>query len=92
MHTGYLSIEMVAVAACEAENPHRAVTPAFFCPTFGGVAILDAPNGKSAIRELGGSKVLADYRPKAGIRITPHVYTTGVELDHTLPEIRSIVQ
>ncbi len=57
----------------------------------GGVVILDVPNGKEVTRELARRQVLVDYRPKAGIRIAPHFYTTDDELDHTIAEIRSIV-
>jgi kynureninase len=56
----------------------------------GGVVILDVPNGKEVNRQLALRQVLADYRPKAGIRIAPHFYTTDSELDHTINEIRAI--
>ncbi len=56
----------------------------------GGVVILDVPNGKEVNRHLALRQVLADYRPKAGIRIAPHFYTTDSELDHTIGEIRKI--
>ena len=50
--------------------------------------ILDVPNGKEVTRELGVREVLVDYRPGAGIRISPHFYTTDEELQHTIHEIR----
>jgi kynureninase len=56
----------------------------------GGVVILDVPNGKQITRELAQREILVDYRPKAGIRIAPHFYTTDEELDHTIEQIRSI--
>jgi len=56
----------------------------------GGVVILDVPNGKDVTRELGRRDVLVDYRPGAGIRISPHFYTTDEELEHTIHEIREI--
>jgi kynureninase len=46
------------------------------------------PNGKEVTRELGRREVLVDYRPGAGIRISPHFYTTDEELEHTIHEIR----
>ena len=52
--------------------------------------ILDVPNGKEVTRELGRREVLVDYRPGAGIRISPHFYTTDEELEHTIHEIREI--
>jgi kynureninase len=53
----------------------------------GGVVILDVPNGKEVTRELGLREVLVDYRPGAGIRISPHFYTSDEELEHTIQEI-----
>jgi kynureninase len=52
--------------------------------------ILDVPNGKEVTKELARREVLVDYRPRAGIRVAPHFYTTDEELDHTVEEIREI--
>jgi kynureninase len=54
--------------------------------------ILDVPNGKRVAKELERREVLVDYRPRAGIRIAPHFYTSEDELDHTVSEIRKIAQ
>jgi kynureninase len=56
----------------------------------GGVVILDVPNGKEVTKELARREVLVDYRPRAGIRVAPHFYTTDEELDHTVHEICDI--
>jgi kynureninase len=56
----------------------------------GGVVILDVPNGKQVAKELERREVLVDYRPRAGIRIAPHFYTSEDELDHTISEIRAV--
>jgi kynureninase len=56
----------------------------------GGVVILDVPNGKEVTKELARREVLVDFRPRAGIRVAPHFYTTDEELDHTVEEIREI--
>ncbi len=58
----------------------------------GGVVILDVPNGKHVTKELAAREVLVDYRPRAGIRIAPHFYTTDEELDHTIQQIRTLMQ
>lgn len=58
----------------------------------GGVVILDVPHGKQVTRELALREVLVDYRPRAGIRIAPHFYTTDEELDHTIHQIRMLIQ
>jgi kynureninase len=56
----------------------------------GGVVILDVPNGKQVTKDLERREVLVDYRPRAGIRIAPHFYTSEDELDHTISEIRKV--
>ncbi len=56
----------------------------------GGVVILDVPNGKEVNRQLALRQVLADYRPKAGIRIAPHFYTTDGELEQTIRAIKEL--
>jgi kynureninase len=57
----------------------------------GGVVVLDVPDGKVVTRELARRQILVDYRPRAGIRVAPHFYTTDEELEYTVSEIRSIV-
>ena len=57
----------------------------------GGVVVLDVPDGKVVTRQLARRQILVDYRPRAGIRVAPHFYTTDEELEYTVSEIRSIV-
>ena len=56
----------------------------------GGVVILDVPNGQQVAKELERREVLVDYRPRAGIRIAPHFYTSENELDHTMSETERV--
>jgi kynureninase len=58
----------------------------------GGVVVIDVPNGREVTQELARRQILVDHRPQAGIRIAPHFYTTDDEVEHTLREIRAIVQ
>jgi kynureninase len=58
----------------------------------GGIVVLDIPNGKEVTRELAQRDVLVDYRPNAGIRISPHFYTSDDEIDRVVAEIRSILE
>jgi kynureninase len=57
----------------------------------GGLAILDVPDGGAVTRELIRREILVDYRPGAGIRLSPHFYTTDDELEHAVAEIAAIV-
>ncbi len=56
----------------------------------GGVVVLDVPKGKEITGELARRNVLVDYRPDAGIRISPHFYTSDDEVEQVIREIRSI--
>jgi kynureninase len=57
----------------------------------GGMAVLDVPHGEAVTRELIARGVLVDYRPGAGIRLSPHFYTTDEECTHAVEEIRAIL-
>jgi kynureninase len=59
--------------------------------TRGGTIILDVPNGREVTAELGRRQILVDFRPGAGIRIAPHLYTSDDEVAHTIHELHSIV-
>jgi kynureninase len=57
----------------------------------GGMAILDVPHGEAVTRELLRREVLVDHRPGAGVRISPHFYTTDDEVRRVVEEIRDIL-
>lgn len=57
----------------------------------GGFAILDVPEGEAVTKELLRREILVDHRPGAGIRLSPHFYTTDDEIRHALDEARSIL-
>jgi kynureninase len=57
----------------------------------GGMAVLDVPHGEAVTRELLRREILVDFRPGAGIRISPHFYTRDDEVDRVVQEIRSIL-
>lgn len=57
----------------------------------GGFAILDVPHGEAVTKELLRREILVDHRPGAGIRLSPHFYTTDAEIRHALDEARAIL-
>ena len=57
----------------------------------GGMVILDVPHGQAVTRELLRREVIVDHRPGAGIRISPHFYTTDAEVLRAVDEIRDIL-
>jgi len=57
----------------------------------GGMVILDVPHGQAVTRELLRREVIVDFRPGAGIRFSPHFYTTDDEILRALDETRQIL-
>jgi kynureninase len=57
----------------------------------GGVVILDVPEGERVTAELLRRQVIVDHRPGAGIRISPHFYTSDDELECTIEELTDIL-
>jgi kynureninase len=57
----------------------------------GGMAILSVPSGEAVTRELLRREIIVDFRPGAGIRLSPHFYTTDDELRHAIGEMRRIL-
>ncbi|MGA2809821.1 MAG: aminotransferase class V-fold PLP-dependent enzyme [Candidatus Acidiferrum sp.] len=56
-----------------------------------GTISVDCPNASAVARELLEREILIDYRPKAGIRISPHFYNTEEECDYALSQIADIL-
>lgn len=57
----------------------------------GGTVTVDVPQGAAVVAELSRRGVLVDYRPGAGIRVSPHFYTLDSELEQAIGEIADIV-
>ncbi len=58
----------------------------------GGTVVIDVPDGDAVVTEMAARDVLADYRPGAGIRISPHFYTTDTEIETTFAVIEEITR
>ena len=56
----------------------------------GGTVVFDFDNAESISQELNKRKFYCDYRPQAGIRISPHFYTKDEEIDQFFEEIDNI--
>jgi len=57
-----------------------------------GTVSVDCPHAAEVCRELLAREILVDYRPKAGIRISPHFYNTLDECDFALAQIEDILK
>lgn len=58
----------------------------------GGTVAIDLPYGLAVAKELIRRDFLVDYRPGAGVRVSPHFYTKDEEIDLTIGEIASILE
>jgi len=57
----------------------------------GGMAILEVPHGEAVTRELLRREIIVDHRPGAGIRYSPHFYTTDDEILHAIDQTRELL-
>jgi kynureninase len=85
------SIEMTTRLLKRASERGWAVTASKDSARRGGTAAIDVPHGDAIAAELCARNFLVDYRPKAGVRISPHFYNTDVEIDEVMAEIESII-
>jgi kynureninase len=58
----------------------------------GGTVSVDCPNAKEVKCELIAREILVDYRPGAGIRLSPHFYNLDEEIDFALEQIEDILR
>jgi kynureninase len=57
----------------------------------GGTVAIDMPNAKEVCAELLRRDVLVDYRPRAGVRFSPHFYNTMEEIDRAICTVDEIL-
>jgi kynureninase len=56
----------------------------------GGTVSIDMPHAEDVCRELLKRDILVDWRPKAGVRMSPHFYTRDDELDTAVEAVKEI--
>jgi len=57
-----------------------------------GTVSVDCPHAPEVCRELLRREILVDYRPKAGVRLSPHFYNKEQECDYTLEQMAEILE
>ena len=57
-----------------------------------GTVSIDCPHAFEASRELLAREILIDYRPKAGIRVSPHFYNSEAECDFTIQQMAEVLE
>ena len=80
-------IELAEAAGLKVRSPHDAGQR-------GGAVIVgvDDADGRAIAAELGRRGVLVDFRPGAGVRISPHFYTTDAEVEATVTELAVVAR
>jgi kynureninase len=58
----------------------------------GGTVSLDVPDPQDVCRELIKREILVDWRPKAGVRMSPHFYNTDEELEIGISAVEEILK
>jgi kynureninase len=77
-------IEMAVEAGFEVTSPRDPARR-------GGTVTINAPHAPAVTRELIRRETIVDYRPGAGVRVSPHFYTKDEELEHVIREMRDIL-
>lgn len=56
-----------------------------------GTVSIDMPNAQQVCAELLKRDILVDYRPKAGVRFSPHFYNTDEEINRAITTVEEIL-
>jgi kynureninase len=57
-----------------------------------GTVSVDCPHAPEVCRELLAREILVDYRPKAGVRLSPHFYNRDEECDFAIEQMAEILE
>jgi kynureninase len=57
----------------------------------GGTITVAVEHAPAVTRELIRREIIVDYRPGAGVRVSPHFYTKDEEVEHFVSELRQII-
>ena len=58
----------------------------------GGTVSIDMPDAQQVCRELLAREVMVDFRPKAGVRFSPHFYNTDAEVESAIATVEEILK
>ena len=58
----------------------------------GGTVSIDMPDAQQVSRDLLAREILVDWRPKAGVRFSPHFYNTDEEIDAAIAAVEEILK
>lgn len=58
----------------------------------GGTVSVWHEDAERLCRELIAKEIVCDYRPRAGIRLSPHFYNTEAELEHAIATLKGLAE
>jgi kynureninase len=58
----------------------------------GGTVSIDMPDSQEVSRELLKREIMVDWRPKAGVRMSPHFYNTDEEIETAIAAVEEILK
>jgi kynureninase len=58
----------------------------------GGTVSIDMPDSQEVCRELLKREILVDWRPNAGVRMSPHFYNTDQEIETAISAVEEILK
>jgi kynureninase len=58
----------------------------------GGTVSIEMPDSQEVCRELLKREIMVDWRPKAGVRMSPHFYNTDQELETAITAVEEILK
>ena len=76
--------------AAARERGWRVVTPPDDARR-GGSVTLDIADAEGLVKEIGAREILVDSRPRVGLRVGPHFFTTEAEIDRFVEAVASLV-
>jgi kynureninase len=57
-----------------------------------GTVSIECPHAREVTQELLARNIMVDFRPKAGVRLSPHFYNRDEEIDFVLEQIAEILK
>jgi kynureninase len=57
----------------------------------GGTVSIDMPDSQEVAQELLRREIIVDWRPQAGVRMSPHFYTKDEEIDAAITAVEEIL-
>jgi kynureninase len=58
----------------------------------GGTVSIDMPDSQQVCQELLAREILVDWRPRAGVRFSPHFYNTDDEIEAAIKTVEEILK